>query len=408
MQFDFNKITTREGTNSVQYEGTEDLFGASGLEPFWIADMDIETPEAIRNAIKKRLDNGIFGYTIWQNEQFYEPVKHWWLSRYGVSLNDHDIHYSPTVLFTIGETIRQVSNEEDGIIITTPSYNVFPSLIENNNRNIIESPLIYDDILKEYFLDINHFTSLCERDDVTMYIHCNPHNPTGKVWSRDELETIKDICKINNVYLVSDEIHMDFVRPKEDFTSFFSLSEESDKILVTTCLGKTFNLASVPHSYFITKDKKLTQILTEVTKNIYHVNNVSSLALAAIEAAYTECDEWVNQLNEHIHGNFEFINNYINNNLSEYLSFDIPKATYLGWISFEKSGFDADLVHKILVEIGGIALSPGKLYLNHENNHFRFNAASNRARIEDGLARIKNTFDYLCEVQNKEKNSHII
>ena len=110
MKFDFNKETTREGTHSVQYEGTEALFGVGGLEPFWIADMDIETPEAIREAIKERLDNGIFGYTIWQNEQFYEPIKHWWQSRYNTVLSDTDIHYSPTVLFTV-EALRQVTRE---------------------------------------------------------------------------------------------------------------------------------------------------------------------------------------------------------------------------------------------------------------------------------------------------------
>lgn len=401
MQFDFNKVTTREGTHSVQYEGTEGIFGKKGIEPFWIADMDIQTPEAIRNAIKKRLDNGIFGYTMWQNEHFYEPIKHWWQSRYSTILNDTDIHYSPTVLFTVGEALRQVTEEGDGVILTTPSYNMFPSLIESNNRQIVESPLIFDDELKEYFLDVDYFTSLCERDDISMYIHCNPHNPTGKVWNREELKTIKEICASNNVYLISDEIHMDFVRPKEDFVSLAALLKEGNEALVASCLGKTFNLASIPHSYFVTKDRKLTKTLTEVTKEVYQVGNASSLALAAIEAAYTECNEWVDQLNNHILNNFEYVQKYIDDNLSQYLSFDIPRSTYLGWISFENSGFDAELVHEALVEVGEIAVSPGKLYLDHENKHFRFNVASSRARIEDGLNRIKKTFDYLYIEQNK-------
>lgn len=402
MQFDFNKETTREGTHSVQYEGTEKVFGTGGLVPFWIADMDIESPEAIRTAIKDRIDNGIFGYTMWQNKQFYEPIKLWWQTRYKTVLNDADIHYSPTVLFTAGEALRQVTNEGDGIILTTPSYNIFPSLIESNKRKIVESPLLYDENLKEYCLDIKQFTSLCERDDVRMYIHCSPHNPTGKVWTREELKTIKDICAANNVYLISDEIHMDFVRPKEDFVSMAALIEEDEQVMVVSCLGKTFNLASIPHSYFITKDSALANTLTEVTKEVYHVGNPSCLALAAIEAGYTECHDWVDQLNDHILNNFEYVKQYIEDNLSQSLSFDIPKATYLGWISFEKSGLDADLVHQALVEVGGIAVSPGKLYLDHENKHFRFNVASSRARIEDGLGRIKKTFDYLYHEQNKE------
>lgn len=394
-QFDFNKSTTREGTNSVQYDGTEALFGAKGLEPFWIADMDIETPEAIRDAIKNRLDNGIFGYTMWQNERFYEPIKHWWKSRYDVTLQDENIHYAASVLYTVGEVIRQTTNEGDGIILTTPSYNSFPNLIKGNDREIVESPLIYDEKAKEYFLDVEQFTALCEREDVTLYIHCNPHNPTGKVWTEEELVAIKNICAENNVYLISDEIHMDFVRPKSEFVSLASLMDEDDDILVTTGLGKSFNLASIPHSYFITKDREITTAITTAMGSRYNVNTASCLALAAIESAYSDCSGWLDQLNIHVDENFELVSNYIDNNLSEYLSFDIPKSTYLGWISFEKSGFKSSEVHKALVEVGGIALSPGKLYLDHENNHFRFNVASSKARIEDGLERIKKTFDYL-------------
>lgn len=394
-QFDFNQTTSREGTYSVQYDGTEALFGATGLEPFWIADMDIQTPERIREAIKDRLDNGIFGYTMWQNERFYGPVKEWWNKRFNIELSSDDIHYAASVLYTVGEVMRQTTEEGDGVILTTPSYNSFPNLIKGNDRQIVESPLIYDDEKKEFYLDTEHFKSLCEREDVTLYIHCNPHNPTGKVWSKEEMTEIKQICKDNNVYLISDEIHMDFVRPKEKFVSLVTLLEEGDQALVTTGLGKSFNLASIPHSYFITKDRHLTADINAAMGSRYNVNTASSLALAAIAAAYTECGEWIDQLNEHIEGNFEFISDYIDEHLSDCLSFDIPNATYLGWISFEKSGLNSDEVHRALVEVGGIAVSPGKLYLDHDNNHFRFNVASSRARIEDGLDRIRKTFKHL-------------
>ncbi len=394
-QFNFDKHTTREGTYSVQYDGTEALFGQTGLAPFWIADMDIQTPEVIRDAIKARLDNGIFGYTMWQNERFYGPIKHWWKTRFNVELDNDNIHYAASVLYTVGEVIRQVTEEGDGVILTTPSYNSFPNLIKGNDRKIVESPLIYDAEVKEYFLDVEGFTKLCEDDSVTLYIHCNPHNPTGKVWSKAELETIKRICQDNNVYLVSDEIHMDFVRPKEDFVSMVSLINENDPVLITTGLGKSFNLASLPHSYFLTKDRNITQDINKAMGGRYNVNTASSLALAAIEAAYNECGEWMDELNAYIEGNFKYISDYIDEHLADDLSFDIPKATYLGWISFEKSGLDADLVHKALVEIGGIAVSPGKLYLDHENKHFRFNAASPRYRIEDGLERIRKTFEQI-------------
>lgn len=395
-KFNFDKGTSREGTYSVQYEGTDALFGRKGLEPFWIADMDIEIAEPIAEAMKNRIDNRIFGYTIWQNPKFYGAIKHWWRTRFNIQLEDEEISYAPSVLFTIGEVIRQHSEEEDGVIITTPSYNAFIGQLKGNNREIVDCPFIEDE--EGYQFDFENFEALCKREDVKVYIHCNPHNPTGKVWTGNELRKIREICRENGVFIISDEIHMDFVRPKEDFVSMVELMEEGDNILVTTGLGKTFNLASVPHSYFISRDKTFRSALNQAIGSKYGMGAANSLALTAIEAAYNECGEWVDELNDHLEENFQLVEDYINEHMSEWLTFKKPAATYLAWISFEKSGLDDDTVHKALVEIGGIAVSPGKMYDVKKNQHFRFNVASSKERILLGLERIRETFEEITKI----------
>ncbi|WP_020007467.1 MalY/PatB family protein [Salinicoccus albus] len=393
-KYNFNKEVSRAGTYSVQYEGTKAVFGADGLAPFWIADMDIEIASPIADAMKARIDNGIFGYTFWQNPKFYEPIKHWWKSRFDISLADEEISYAPSVLYTVGETVRQHSDSGDSVILTTPSYNAFLGLLENNDRQLAECPFIEDE--NGFSFDFEKFQTLCERDDVKAYIHCNPHNPTGKIWLKSEMERIREICLENNVYLISDEIHMDFVRPKESFVSMVELMGEDDPVLVTTGLGKAFNLASIPHSYFITRDRAFRKKLGRVI-GAHGLGAANSLALAAIEAAYTECADWIDALNEHLDGNLQMVEDYINAHMSEWLSFKKPAATYLAWISFEPSGLDDDEVQKALVEIGGIAVSPGKMYDVGKNQHFRFNVASNRERVLEGLKRIHKTFEEITK-----------
>lgn len=392
-KFDFEEETTREGTFSIQYEGTEPLFGRTGLAPFWIADMDIKTPQAITEAMKDRLDNGIFGYTIWKNSKFYGPVKQWWKSRFDVDLTDDMITYAPSVLYTVSEAIRLHSEKGDGVILTMPTYNAFLKVLKGNDRKVVPAPLIEED--NEYSFDFEHFEALCSEPDNKVFVHCNPHNPTGKVWTRDELQKMKDICLKHDVFLVSDEIHMDFVRPKEAFVSMAELMEAGDPVLVTTGLGKTFNLASLPHSYFITRNEALKEKIVREFNNRYHVGTANSLVLSAIEAAYMECGDWVDELNDHLEGNFDYIAGYIEAHLSDHLSFKKPDSTYLAWISFEKSGIPDAEMHKALVDIGEIAVSPGHIYDVDTNGRFRMNVASSRKRIEEAMQRIHKTVDGL-------------
>lgn len=393
-KFNFDEVTTREGTCSVQYEGTEKMFGKKNLAPFWIADMDIKTPKAVREALKTRIDNGIFGYTLWQNDRFYDPIKKWWSERHGVELHNEDIQYATSVLFAVAAILKSKTTPRDGVMLTVPTYNSFVNLLNENDLKRVECPLDLKD--GKYLLNIDTFRKTIEENDVKVYIHCNPHNPTGLIWTVEQQEEMMQICEDNNVYFISDEIHKDFVRPKEAFKSIVPLMDKYKNSIVVTGLGKSFNLASLPFAYTISKDHASQEEITKLMNQL-HCGTVSSLALVALETAYNECGEWMDSLNDYIHDNLEYVKSYIDENLSEYMSLCVPNSTYLAWIDFSKSGFNGDEVQKALIEVGGLAISPGANYLDPTNTHVRFNVGFARAKIEEAMKQIEKTFKHLNE-----------
>src|SRR5699024_9394183 len=239
----------------------------------------------------------------------------------------------------------------DGVMITVPTYNSFVGILEENNLKRIECPLDLNN--GEYSLDIDKFRKTIEENDVKVYLHCNPHNPTGLIWTKEQQEEMLKICQENNVYFVSDEIHKDFVRPKELFYSVANLFDTYKNSIVITSLGKSLNLASLPFAYTISKDHETQREIMKLMKQL-HCGTVSSLALVALKAAYNDCGDWMDALNDYIHDNLVYVKNYIDENLSDYMSLEIPQATYLAWIDFSKSGFTNDEVKKAFVEVGGL------------------------------------------------------
>ncbi|CAD2074969.1 MalY/PatB family protein [Phocicoccus pinnipedialis] len=391
-KFNFDEVTSREGTCSIQYDATELIFGKKDLAPFWIADMDIKTPEAIREALKKRIDNGIFGYTLWQTDCFYEPIKKWWSERHNVELHNDDIQYATSVLFAVAAVLKSKTEPGDAVMLTVPTYNSFVGLLEENDLKRVECELDLKD--GQYSLDIDVFRKTIEDNDVKVYIHCNPHNPTGLIWTKEQQDEMMQICEENNVYFISDEIHKDFVRPKELFYSVANLINKYEKSIVITGLGKSFNLASLPFAYTVSKDYEIQESITKLMEQL-HCGTVSSLALIALETAYNECGEWMDALNDYIHDNLVYVKSYIDENLSEYMSLEVPKATYLAWIDFSKSGFVGEEVQRALIDVGGLAISPGDLYLDPGHTHVRFNVGFRRELIEDAMKRIEKSFKYL-------------
>ncbi len=391
---DFNRVIDRSATNAVAHEMLSKVYQRKDLMPFWIADMDIAVPETIIHALQERLSHPIYGYTNWNNDQFYQPVRHWYKTRFDLNVLKQDLAYAPSVLFTVTEVIRSVTNEGDGVIVNIPSYNNFLNLINGNKRMIVGCDL-YDDE-DQYSMDFVQFEYLCQMPQNKVFLFCNPHNPTGKVFTEEEILKIIEICEKHNVYIISDEIHMDFVRHGKH-QSLVKYMSQYDKMVVTTCLGKTFNISGIPHAYYITKDSYMRELLQTKIGSVYGISSPNILGLTAIRTAYMECGPWVDALNEHIESNMIKVETFINERLSDVLVFRRPHSTFLAWINFEASGFSEMDVQDALQNIGRIAVGIGNTYELTESTHFRLNVACSEEKLERGLAAIEKAFSYLKE-----------
>ncbi|WP_165980665.1 MalY/PatB family protein [Macrococcus carouselicus] len=390
----FNASIDRRHTNSIKYEGMDFMYDTTDMMPFWIADMDLATPQPILDALRQRLEHPILGYTTWKNDAFYEPVKHWYKTRFNTRVINNDLMYSPTVLYTITEAIRALTREGEGVLVNIPSYNAFLTLIEANRRVVVPSPFVFDG--DDYKMDFDAFESLCQRADMKVFLLCNPHNPTGKVFTAEELDEMVDICRAHDVFIIADEIHMDFVRNEQGHQSLINWMKPDSKILVTTCLGKTFNISGIPHAFYVTKNRFMKMELTRQMMAA-GVGNPSVLALSAIEAGYMHGADWVDAVNDFILQNMRFVEAYVKTYLNDVLTVHVPDATFLLWIDFSKSGYSEDDVQHALQKVGKVALGIGSTYTVEDSTHFRLNVACDHARLEEGMKRIRTAFDWLKE-----------
>lgn len=391
--YNFDEHIERNGTDCIKYDAMDLMYSTGDMMPFWIADMDFSTPAPIVAAMKKRLDHPVFGYSKWNTDEFYDAVKHWYRTRFNARVMNNDLHYAPSVLFTITEVIRTLTAEGDGVIINTPSYNNFINLIEGNRRTIVEAPLMADG--SSYKMDMDAFESLCQQRSNKVFLLCNPHNPTGKVFTEEELTTIVEICEAHDIFIISDEIHMDFVRSEAGHQTLVKWMKPDSPILVTTCLGKTFNISGLPHSFYITKHRYMSLDLNRKLMSVYGLSSTNSLINYAVQAAYMECADWVDAVNDYIGDNMQVVQSYIETHLSDVLEVQIPEATFLMWIDFKKSGYDEDTVQHALQHTGKVAVGIGSSYELGVSTHFRLNAACTRNRLMEGLERIKQAFDSL-------------
>lgn len=393
MKYNFDEIIDRRGTATVAYEGQRKVYDYENLEPFWIADMDIKTPDFIIDHLKNKLDQAHFGYLVWKQDEYLNAIKHWYKTRFSVNVQKNDIYYVPSILFTVTEVIREFTKEGEGVLIHTPSYNAFINLIEGNNRRLVESPLIKSE--NGYELDKAQFEKMAAQDDVKVLVLCNPHNPTGKVWTKEECEFMKEVCEKNDVFIVSDEIHMDFVRSEKGFYSMTNQMKLDSPILVVTGLGKTFNLASLASSYMITKHRYFTLQFNRKLATYYGLAAANTLAVEAVKVAYTQAGDWVDQLNQHIERNMDILDDFIKSEMPEQLTFIKPDSTYLAWIDFSKSGFNESEVQKALQSVGKIATGIGNSFEISESHHFRMNLACSEEKLVNGLEAIKKSFTAL-------------
>lgn len=375
MKYDFDSVIERKGTSCLKWDLFDDDL------PMWVADMDFKVAPQIEKAIQKRANHPVYGYSIVQDSLF-ESYINWWKRRYDFEMSRKDMLYATGVMPSISSMIRCLTDVGDNILIQTPVYHVFFYVIEDNNRQVVENELVYED--GSYHIDFNDLDE--KLADCKMMILCNPHNPIGKIWSRDDLSKIGDLCRKHGVVLISDEIHCDLTNPGSIYNPFETSSDYEKTI---TCLSpsKSFNIAGFQSSIVHTKDYEVL----EKIKTQMHVDNSDScnvFATSAVTAAYDESEEWLEELREVLYENKQIVKDYLSNELPIIKLVECD-ATYLLWLDCSALNVPSKVLSGFLRENQELFLSAGIDFGQNGDNFLRMNIACSQKLLKDGLGRLK-------------------
>lgn len=384
---DFNKSINRLGTFCTQWDYVEDRFGKSDLLPFTISDMDLESPNEISEALISRINHKVYGYSRWNHDEFKCSIVNWYKKRFNYEFDKSYVVYSPSVIYSVAKIIELFSNEGDKVLINTPAYDGFYKVIKSNNRELIENKL--EVINNEYKIDIKDFEEKCR--EASIFLLCNPHNPTGRVWTEEELSNMVRICEENDVKIISDDIHMD-ITYKTTYTPVLKLSKKHEDIVICSAASKTFNIPALTGSYIVIPSNETRNKFLERLKNMDALSSPSILGVIATIKAYNECEYWLEDLLLHTKENIEYVISYLKDNIPE-LECYMPDGAYFAWIDFSKLRVSSEMLQDILINEGKVAIMPGKTYGNGGENYLRLNVACSREKLDDGLKRLKKSVE---------------
>ena len=389
-EYDFQTVIDRHSTNSLKWDLFDDDY------PMWVADMDFMVAPKIQQTILKRASHPVFGYSI-VPDSLFEAYISWWDRRYGLKMSRDEMLYATGVMPSISSMIRCLTDVGDEILIQSPVYHVFFYVIEDNNRKVLENELIFRD--GKYEID---FDDLDEKlSKVKMMILCNPQNPVGKIWSKEELGQIGELCKKHDVILISDEIHCDLTDPGTSYNPFMTSSDYNNTIL---CISpsKSFNVAGFQSSVVYTKNPELL----EKIRTQLHVDNSDScnvFAVSAVEAAYNESEDWFEELKEVIFENKQIVKDYLEKELPVIRLVECD-ATYLLWLDCTSLNVSSNVLSEFLRSNQGLFLSSGSDFGQVGDGFLRLNIACPSKLLKEGLLRLKAGVIALNNINRLSKN----
>ena len=386
MKYNFDEVIDRKNTDSMKWSASylEQHFGSADCVPLWVADMDFRTAQPVIDAVTERAGHGIYGYAL-PGDEFYEAVIKWQKRRNGWEVKKEWIVFSPGVVPALWHIVRTFCSPGEKVILQSPVYYPFYKVIEDNGCQVINNRLINNG--GRYEMNFEELERQAEDSSVKMMILCSPHNPVGRVWTKEELRRVSEICFANDVLLVSDEIHSDLVFRPNVHTPAASLSEEL-MMNTITCMApsKTFNLAGVQVSDVIVPDRRLRRKLAGSLKSAGVMPNV--FGLAAQTAAYNEGEEWLEQLLEYLAGNLDVMENFITSELPEVKS-RRPEGTYLAWLDFSGYGFTTEELQNRMKNKAGVALDDGYIFGDGGEPCQRINFACPRSVLIKAMERLR-------------------
>jgi cysteine-S-conjugate beta-lyase len=381
---EFEKIIDRKGTSSVKWDMTKAVFGKDDVLPMWVADMDFLPPAEVTDALKNRLDHGIFGYTF-VGDGPSEAIKEWVRRRHGWNIHNSWLQYSPGVVPAIGTIIQALTAPGDKVLVQSPVYTPFFSMTEENDRVIENAPLAYEN--GKYSISFEDFEQSLKKG-VKLFLLCNPHNPSGRVWTREELTRMAELCKKYDVIIVSDEIHSDLVFETHKHTPIAAIDERYEEMTIT-CIApsKTFNLAGLQASAMITPNKVFRDKIAAVHKK-QGFFTLNTFGILGMEAAYRNGEQWLENILGYLKENVNITKTYIEKHLPR-IHLVEPEGTYLLWIDCQDLGLSDDELKERLLEKGKLGLEPGPKYGKGGEGFVRMNIACPREILLDGLERLR-------------------
>lgn len=395
MKYDFNKIINRNNTKSLKYDFAKERNMPEDLLPLWVADMDFQTSPEIIEALNKAVSHGIYGYSEGK-EEYFDAVYNWYNDNFNWQVKKEWLIKTPGVVFAIVLAINALTNEGDSVLIQNPVYYPFTEVIIDNNRKLVNNSLVRNG--KKYEIDFEDFEKKIIENNVKLFILCSPHNPVGRVWKKWELEKIGNICLKHNVKIVSDEIHSDFVYPKNKHIVFSSLDEKYQNITITcTAPTKTFNLAGLQISnIFIPNLEIRKKVLKQLDRVGY--SQVNLMGLVACEAAYKYGRQWLNELKEYLLDNLNFLRDYLETNIPQIKLIE-PEGTYLIWLDCSALGFEDKELEKFIVEKAKLWLDSGYIFGKEGEGFQRINIACPRETLKKALEQLKEAVDEIKSIK---------
>ena len=378
MKYNFDELVERRGTNCVKWDESP----SPDVIPLWVADMDFRVAPAIYEAVQKRAEHGVFGYNI-VPESYYEAVISWFHRRHEWDIQRQWILYTTAVVPAMSCVIKALTMPGEKVLILSPAYNCFFSSIRNNGCEVLESPLkAVDD---SFEVDFNDFEAKCADEKTTLFLLCNPHNPSGRVWTREELQRMYDICHQHGVKVVSDEIHCELIMPGHQFVPFGTIT---DDCVVMNSPSKNFNTAGLQIANIISPHPSCRRRIDRAI-NINEVCDVNPFGIVALQAAYNESEDWIDELNQYLWGNYEVLRDFIAENLPQWKVCRL-EGTYLPWVDISAMGITSqELCDRLLAE-AKVWVNPGTMYGPQTGEgYIRFNIATQRSRLVEALERIK-------------------
>lgn len=387
MKYDFDQVIDRSANRAAKYDERIKKFGTNDVIPLWVADMDFRTAQPIIDAMKKKAEEGIWGYTS-RPDSYFEAICSWQERRNGWKINRDLVSWSLGVVPALSAIVKNFSQPGDKVMIQTPVYSEFYDVTEAWGREVVENQLVEKEGC--WSIDFEDFEKKAK--EVKIFLLCSPHNPLGIVWTKEELLRMADICIANDVLMVSDEIHSDLIFHGKKHIPTAMVSEEAAGKIISCISGtKTFNLAGIQASTTVFPNAEMKKKFDQFWMNMdIHRNNAFSSV--AMEAAFNEGEEWLEQLLEYLEGNFEYVRSFCEENIPQ-IKVNVPDATYLMWLDCRELGMDNETLRKFMIEKAGLGLNEGCTFGRSLTGYMRLNAACPRSVLQQAMKQLKEAID---------------